>query len=169
MHPEISKEDVKSFTERYKGSKEEAEDLLEFFEENEGDMTNILQYIISSTNDEIPRYIKFYEAKIEEGLLEPSKVFDKTKDKVERLPDEVAEAKKEKQKRKQKMQNKENSVADLEKMILAKRNNAGGGFLNYLEKKYGADEEPDLGKPAPKKRKLATDDKGPKGKKLSRK
>ena len=28
-------------------------------------------------------------------------------------------------------------MADLEKMILAKRGNAFGGFQNYMEKKYG--------------------------------
>ena len=42
MHPEISKKDVKGFTEQYKGSDEEAEDLLAFYEENEGDIRNIL-------------------------------------------------------------------------------------------------------------------------------
>jgi hypothetical protein len=38
-------------------------------------------------------------------------------------------------------------MQDLEKMILAKRNNAFGGFLNYMEDKYG--DKPD------KKRKAA--------------
>ena len=35
-------------------------------------------------------------------------------------------------------------MADLEKMILAKKENAFGGFVNYMENKYGGmeDEEP---------------------------
>ena len=28
-------------------------------------------------------------------------------------------------------------MADLEKMILAKKDNAFGGFMNYMENKYG--------------------------------
>jgi hypothetical protein len=32
-------------------------------------------------------------------------------------------------------------MADLEKMILAKRNNAFGGLLKYITEKYGGDEE----------------------------
>jgi hypothetical protein len=32
-------------------------------------------------------------------------------------------------------------MADLEKMILAKRQNGFGGFLNYMTEKYGGDEE----------------------------
>ena len=39
------------------------------------------------------------------------------------------------------------SMADLEKMILAKRGNAFNGFLNYMTDKYGGDEEePQVGK-----------------------
>lgn len=59
------------------------------------------------------------------------------------LPDEKKEAKSEKVKIKQKLEKQaktSNSMEDLEKMILAKRNNAFGGFLNYMEDKYGKDE-----------------------------
>jgi hypothetical protein len=37
-------------------------------------------------------------------------------------------------------------MADLEKMILAKRENNFNGFLNYMTNKYGADEESKKGK-----------------------
>ena len=40
-------------------------------------------------------------------------------------------------------------MEDLEKMILAKRENAFGGFLNYMENKYG--DKPDKGKPGKKR------------------
>ena len=56
------------------------------------------------------------------------------------LKDEKAEAKAEKSRLKKKKE-KENSMADLEKMILARKGNAFGGFMNYMEKKYGGDEE----------------------------
>jgi hypothetical protein len=54
---------------------------------------------------------------------------------------------------KDKLQAKPDSFGDLEKMILAKRNNAFGGFLNYMEDKYAKEE-----KPAGKKRKLSKED-----------
>jgi len=41
---------------------------------------------------------------------------------------------------KDKLQAKPESFGDLEKMILAKRNNAFGGFLNYMEDKYANEE-----------------------------
>ncbi len=42
MHPEVTKQDVKTFAERYKHSEEERQDLLEFYEEHEGDVEHIL-------------------------------------------------------------------------------------------------------------------------------
>lgn len=52
-------------------------------------------------------------------------------------------------------------MADLEKMILAKRENAFGGFLNYMESKYGnmgEDEElVDENLPAKRKKKGLTE------------
>lgn len=33
LHPEITKKDYKSFAERYRGSKEEQQDLIEFYEQ----------------------------------------------------------------------------------------------------------------------------------------
>ena len=79
--------------------------------------------------------------------------------KVELLPDEKKEAKQEKAKIKQKQAKEAGSMGDLEKMILAKRGNAFGGFMNYMEDKYGKDDDKAKGK---KKRKLSKFDKGDK-------
>ena len=78
-------------------------------------------------------------------------MFDKTKKKVRLLPDEQKEATTEKEKIKQAKANRAKaegvgSMADLEKMILAKRDNAFGGFLNYMADKYGGEEEPKVSK-----------------------
>jgi hypothetical protein len=58
----ITKDDIKGFASRYKGSDEEAEDLLEFYFENEGDITTILQCIMCSENADKARFIQFYES-----------------------------------------------------------------------------------------------------------
>lgn len=42
MHPEITKADFKGFAEKYRGSEEEAQDLLDYFADHEGDVTHIL-------------------------------------------------------------------------------------------------------------------------------
>lgn len=68
-HPEVTKQDVKSFAERYRHSKEEEEDLLDYYVDNDGDVEHILENIICSVNEDVDRFIAFYEAKIKEGVL----------------------------------------------------------------------------------------------------
>ena len=61
MHPEITKQDIRSFAERYQNSDEEREDLLAFYEEMDGDITKLLECIMCSTNADLPRFVEFYE------------------------------------------------------------------------------------------------------------
>jgi DnaJ family protein C protein 9 len=96
MHPEITKKDFKSFAERYKNSDEEAQDLIEFYEEQEGDMTKILEFIMCSENEDLPRFLAFFDAKISCGELPKFKAYQRTRAKVDMMPDEKAEAKAEK-------------------------------------------------------------------------
>ena len=68
-----------------------------------------------------------------------------TKSRIKLLPDEKAEAKVEKQKIKDKKSC--GGMGDLEKMILAKRDNTYKGFLGYMEQKYCQDEPDEIHKP----------------------
>jgi DnaJ family protein C protein 9 len=138
MHPLISKDDYKGFAAKYRGSDEESQDLLDFYAENEGDISNIILSIMCCVNDDAPRFVKFFEDKIAAGDIKHFvKMFNKTKTKIQLLADERKEAKAEKAKLKQKLEKPSGSMEDLEKMILAKRENAFGGFLGYMENKYG--------------------------------
>jgi hypothetical protein len=56
----------------------------------------MLQEIICSTNDDVSRFVAFFEEQISAGRLKRTKRFDITKGKIELLPDERSEAKKEK-------------------------------------------------------------------------
>ena len=94
-----------------------------------------------SENEDLPRFVKFFEESISLKVIEKTKAYELSKNKVAMLVDEKAEAKAEKAKLKKKKKDKENSMADLEKMILARKGNAFGGFMNYMEKKYGGQEE----------------------------
>ena len=125
----------------YKNSEEEKQDLLDFYEENDGDITGILECIMCSENEDLPRFVKFFEESFKLNLIEKTEAYEISKDKVSLMEDEKSEAKKEKAKLKKKKQGKENSMADLEKMILARKGNAFGGFMNYMEQKYGQGEE----------------------------
>jgi hypothetical protein len=135
--------------------------LIEFYEQQKGDVTKILEFIICSMNDDVTRFLEFFDKKIQEGVLKKTASFDKSRKKIELLPDEKAEAKTEKQKLKAKKEKAANgSMADLEKMILAKRQNGLTSFINNLEKKYcgdeqEADEDGWMDTDTPKKRKLA--------------
>ena len=102
-----------------------------------------------SNNEDGPRFIKFYEDKIKQGLIERTKLFDVTKGKIRTLADEKDEAKQEKKKLNEKKAKKggPGDMAGLEAMILAKKS-AGGGFMAYMENKYCGDEP----EPAPKKK-----------------
>ena len=93
----------------------------------EGDISTILQCIMCSENEDLPRFIEFYEGAIARGDIEQTPLFQASKTRVIVLDDEAAEAKAEKKKMKQakKKSGKENtgnSMASLEQMILAKRN-----------------------------------------------
>lgn len=57
-------------------------------------MTKLLENIPLSTNNDIERFIKFYEAEIEKGTLKLSKAFQRTKNAVKLLPEAKAPRKK---------------------------------------------------------------------------
>ena len=98
LHPEITKSDYKSYIATFKGSKQEEEDLLNFYKSQKGDIKGLLENIIASTNDDIPRFIEFYEKAIAKGDIEKTQKFEQTKKKIRLLADEKEEAQKEKAK-----------------------------------------------------------------------
>ena len=55
-----------------------------------------------STNEDLPRFIAFFDQKLKAGELNKYPAYQKTKGKVDMMPDEKAEAKAEKNKLKQK-------------------------------------------------------------------
>jgi DnaJ family protein C protein 9 len=61
LHPEISKDDFTSYTDKFKGSAEEEEDLIKFYKDYKGNMKPILEHIIASEASDLPRFLAFYE------------------------------------------------------------------------------------------------------------
>ena len=56
--------------------------MLAFYEEMEGDISTILECIMCSENEDLPRYITFYEQAIANGDLEETALFTASKTQV---------------------------------------------------------------------------------------
>ena len=87
-HPEISKDDVTTYTNKYKGSKDEEQDLIKFYKNYHGNVTKILEHIIASETSDIPRFVKFYLQCFEDGVLVKTDKFIKTSIRIKLLDDE---------------------------------------------------------------------------------
>ena len=120
-------------------------------------MRALLGSIIGSRNEDIPRYKSIYEKLFKEKTLEKNAKWTQTIGKIKPLPDEQKEAQKIKQRMDKAKENRAKasggakahdapgSMADLQKMILAKKDNAFGKFLNYMEEKYKDVPEENIG------------------------
>lgn len=130
--PELREKDIEQFEQKYRFSQDEEKDLLEFFKDNEGDVTYILHNIILSRNEDIWRFVEFLEKMVESpehapDLLPFAATFKKTRRKIRKLSNkEAMEAEK----------IKEDRLASLRQAILLKRQSRGQGFLEHLEEAF---------------------------------
>ena len=88
----IELEDIVDFEKKYRFSEEEQEDLDDYFERHEGNMVELLESIPCCTNEDVARFIEYFEKNIKEQPAKVQKKFASTKNKVRLLPDEEAEA-----------------------------------------------------------------------------
>lgn len=54
-------------------------------------MTLLLEWIPLSRNEDIPRFVDFFQKKIESKEIKKYSIFEKTKNKIKSLPDESEE------------------------------------------------------------------------------
>jgi DnaJ family protein C protein 9 len=128
-----SPKDIESFHDKYINSKDEEEDLINFYNSNGGDIKKILEWIPYSTNDDVQRYIKIYEKLFKKKTLTKTKKFDETKNKVELLKEDAEEAKQ-----------AEKEMDNLTKAIIGnKRKRNFSNYLDILKERYAKDEDDD--------------------------
>ena len=128
-----SPKDIESFQNKYINSKDEEEDLINFYNSNNGDIKKILEWIPYSTNDDVERYIKIYEKLFKKKTLTKTKKFDESKNKVELLKEDEEEAKQ-----------AEKEMDNLTKAIIGnKRKRNFNNYLDNLKERYAKDEEDD--------------------------
>ena len=65
----IDTNDIDAYLDGYRGSVVEEEDLLAFFKEHDGDLAQLLSFIIGSRDEDVPRYLAFFEAAVKDGRL----------------------------------------------------------------------------------------------------
>jgi len=121
IYPTITKDDIDNFAERYIGSEMEREDLINFYNEKDGDIKGLLECIPLSTNEDIDRYLEIYEELFKEKLLIKNKKFLNTKKKIRKIQEDNPEEVKEEAKK----------LNDLVSMIQAKKRNRAG-YLDVL-------------------------------------
>ena len=128
-----SPKDIESFQSKYINSKDEEEDLINFYNSNGGDIKKILEWIPYSTNDDVQRYIKIYEKLFKKKTLTKTKKFDESKNTVELLKEDAEEAKQ-----------AEKEMDMLTKAIIGnKRKRNFNNYLDNLKERYAKDEDDD--------------------------
>ena len=91
IYPTITKEDIEIFSENYRKSEMEIDDLIKYYKENNGDMTYILHWIPLSENQDIPRYLKIYEDLFKNKKLAKTKKYSTTKNKIKHIQEDSKE------------------------------------------------------------------------------
>ena len=127
IYPKIRLEDIETFSNKYRGSDMEREDLINFYKENDGDITLMLEVIPLSRNEDIERFIKIYENLIKEKKIKKTKLFTSSKKSVKLLEDNEEE-----------IEEAEGNLKELEQQIMLKKKKRNeNDFLSHLAGKYG--------------------------------
>ena len=77
-----SPHDIETYEYNYIGSKEEEQDLINFYNENDGDIKRILECIPCSNNIHVKRFIDIYKNLFKKKILKKNKKFEETKNKI---------------------------------------------------------------------------------------
>lgn len=138
IYPRLKVEDIDNYSLKYRNGEEEKEDLIQFYNENKGDIKLILENIPLSRNEDAERFVKIYDELIKEGIIKKYKKYEKTKNIIKLLDEDEEE-----------VEEAEKQIDDLKKQIMLRHQNKGGkdNFANFAAK-FGVDlyncEEPKI-------------------------
>ena len=128
----ISEQDIVDFAGKYKGSTEEVDDVVNYYEKHAGNVSDLLEWIPLSEPDEVDRFITIIEACIKEKRIKDVPKFRSSISKLRKNAEKMA---KEQAKFSKDNENKD----DLNQLVLAiqeKRRQANESFLDDLIDKY---------------------------------
>ncbi|ANQ09618.1 Uncharacterized protein PCOAH_00043760 [Plasmodium coatneyi] len=149
FHERIKVEDILNYEKKYKNSSDEKEDLIEFYNKFNGNLTHILEYIPFSEEADLTRYIDIYNSLFKSKEIKKTPDYDKTLKNINNIIKKYANLKKKDSRVNKK---RKNSVPPLDDLVLAIRNNEAkrtikiNNLLSNIEKEYQ--------KKNPKKRKV---------------
>ncbi|CAK61308.1 unnamed protein product (macronuclear) [Paramecium tetraurelia] len=85
LYPKISREDIDKYEVKYRFSKEEENDLIEFYNKQDGNVKCLLENIILSKNEDIPRFLEFYDEMIKQKKIADYKIYQTSRNKIKTL------------------------------------------------------------------------------------
>ncbi|UKK02534.1 hypothetical protein MACK_002627 [Theileria orientalis] len=134
----VQEEDIVDFSKTYKGSKEEDEDLMDYYNKHNGDLTEILFCIPLSEADDLDRFVEFFNKSIKSKKLKSTEDFKRTS-----KPKQIknVKTKYEKSCKKAKKTDQDPDFEELSAQILENRKrryNDFSGLIANLESKYGS-------------------------------
>mmetsp|Transcript_35706 Transcript_35706/g.63666 ORF Transcript_35706/g.63666 Transcript_35706/m.63666 type:complete len:269 (-) Transcript_35706:153-959(-) len=132
MFKKVEEEDVIAFENEYRGSDEEAADLIRLYKKNKGDMPVVFEWMLCSRPDvDSHRFADAIESAIEEGSVKRYKCFDRWVGGVRSRPAPKNPLKKSMPKKQQA------PGMDLVAMIRGKGEKQHNDFISGLAAKYG--------------------------------
>ncbi|ORZ05843.1 DnaJ domain-containing protein [Absidia repens] len=133
----VSSETIDAHSLKYKGSKEEEDDLLKYYTQLNGDMNHILAHVEHSKASDVPRFMEMINTAIQNGKVTSYPSYDKTTTKAAQL-------------RRIKREERETAAAEKEaankrekKSATAKNNDKGKHRLDESENNNGSDNKDD--------------------------
>ncbi|EGR33193.1 hypothetical protein IMG5_206853 [Ichthyophthirius multifiliis] len=125
IYKKVEKKDIDDFATKYRNSDMEEEDLINFYNENKGNINSILECIPLSRNEDIDRFIKKYEQLIKDGKIKNLKAFSTSQKQISLLDENEEEG----------FQEANDDLKELTMQILSKKQNQMS-FLDMIEQKY---------------------------------
>ncbi|CAD8116682.1 unnamed protein product [Paramecium sonneborni] len=122
LYPKISKEDIDKYELKYRFSKEEENDLIQFYNKNKGNVKCLLENIILSKNEDIPRFQEFYDRMIKEKQIGDYKIYWSSRNKIKTLREDPEVQK--------------IDMDQLTKQIRQRPKNTFDQFIQQMEEKY---------------------------------
>ncbi|CAI2376161.1 unnamed protein product [Moneuplotes crassus] len=148
FYKEFCEEDIDTFATSYRDSKDEEEDLVNYYNQHNGDLTKLLSWIPLSQNHDVVRFIEIFDRLIEEKVIKATEEYHETRENIELLKEEVKEAEEQKSEKKRdkksrkKKKTAEPSLDDLRSQILARKQKSSNDFLSNLASKYCDPDDP---------------------------
>ena len=139
----VTEESIAAFEASYRGSEEEQNDVLQYYDEFEGNMDKAFEWILlSDPNKDSHRFRDIIEDAIEKNIVNRYKSFDAWARKVNKRPQlsEEAKLKKETGKKSNKRKKNSRSTDDTHSELVAlmrSRQNCQNSLLDSFATKYG--------------------------------